>query len=139
MLRSFVRVIAFPPGWILFAIGFLLFNSTASGCRSAAAYDGKMGEGGAIRHVQNLQLGLRPEDTIKYRIDSVIDRSKAAGLKEDVVGWSAHKIDDNRYLVFFSLREESTWIGFEWFVNLRNGWVNPTNQYASWVMMDKRW
>ncbi|MBI2863363.1 MAG: hypothetical protein HYX94_02220 [Chloroflexi bacterium] len=140
MFLSVVRVITFPPGWILFGIGFFLFNSTASGFRSADAYDGKMGEGGAISHVQSFQLGFRPDDTIKYRIDSVIDRSKEAGLKEDVVGWSAHKIDDYRYLVFFSLREEnSTWIGFEWFVNLRNGWVNPTNQYAGWVMMDKRW
>ncbi|MDO8671419.1 MAG: hypothetical protein Q7O66_08315 [Dehalococcoidia bacterium] len=140
MLGSFVRVVSFPPGWILFGIAFLLLNSTSSGSRSAAAYDGKMGEGGAISHVQNLRLGFKPEDTIKYRIDSVLGRSREAGLKEDIVGWSAYKLDDNRYLVFFSVREENNkWIGFEWFVNLRNGWVDPTNQYASWVMTDKRW
>lgn len=120
-------------------MGLILFYSTASGCRSAQAYDGKVGEAGAIVHVQNLQLGFEKEDTVKNRIDLVVERSGQAGLQEEVVGWSARKIDDYRYLVFFSLVENGKWIGFEWFVNLRNGWVNPTNQYASWVMLDKRW
>ena len=120
-------------------MSLILFFSTSSGCRSAAAYDGKVGEGGAINLVQDLQMGFRKEDTIRQRIEIVVDRSRQAGLQEEVVGWSASKIDDYRYLVFFSLRENGRWIGFEWFVNLGNGWVQPTNQYASWVMMDKRW
>lgn len=78
----------------------------------------------------------RPQ-TIDDRIALVIENSRRAGQTQEVVGWSAKALGDRRYLVHFALRENGVWIGAEWFVNLKNGWINPTNQYASWLMFEK--
>jgi hypothetical protein len=78
----------------------------------------------------------RPQ-TIDDRINTVIENSRRAGQIQEVVGWTSKDLGDRRYLVHFALRENGVWIGAEWFVNLKNGWVNPTNQYASWLMFDR--
>jgi hypothetical protein len=78
----------------------------------------------------------RPQ-TIDERIALVIENSRRAGQTQEIVGWSAKDLGDRRYLVHFALRENGVWIGAEWFVNLKNGWINPTNQYASWLMFEK--
>jgi hypothetical protein len=78
----------------------------------------------------------RPQ-TIEDRIQTVITNSRRAGQSQEIVGWSAQDLGDRRYLVHFALRENGAWIGAEWFVNLKNGWVTPTNQYASWLMFER--
>ncbi|MFN8535630.1 MAG: hypothetical protein U0556_18995 [Dehalococcoidia bacterium] len=78
----------------------------------------------------------RPQ-SIDDRISTVIENSRLAGQAQEVVGWSAKDLGDRRYLVHFALRENGVWIGAEWFVNLKNGWINPTNQYASWLMFER--
>lgn len=113
--------------------------SFSAGCKPIAGNPGKDGKEQAISLVQGFELLSQPPETIKGRIERIIELSRKAGMKEEVVGWSAYQLDDNRYYVFFSLRENDKWIGFEWFVNLNNGWVNPTNQYAAWLMIDKQW
>lgn len=78
----------------------------------------------------------RPQ-TLEDRIQTVIANSRRAGQSQEVIGWSAQALGDRRYLVHFALRENGVWIGAEWFVNLKNGWVTPTNQYASWLMFER--
>lgn len=90
----------------------------------------------AIELVKTFEPVPGVEQTISDRIATVIENSRRAGMTEDELGWSAHGLGDRRYYVFFALRENGVFIGAEWFVNLSNGWVNPTNQYAAWLMFD---
>jgi hypothetical protein len=93
----------------------------------------------AIQLVRRFEPVPGNPETIDARILRVIDNSRRAGMSEEVVGWTTQPLGDRRYYVHFALRENGVWIGAEWFVNMQNGWVNPTNQYASWLMFDRNW